>query len=475
MTGSTLGNGRYELISPLGEGGMAIVYRAKDHTLGVDRAIKVLHPHVAEKASARGRFFDEARALARLEHPNVVAIQDVVQSEEGAYIVMELVRAKSAADFIERFGPMPPRQAAEVLLGILSALDCSHQNNIIHRDIKPQNVLLSQHGMAKVTDFGIAQLADGTPKTQTGAVLGTWAYMAPEQRVSSKGVDHRADLYSSAATLFVLLTGEEPFELHHPDIQAELLKPIHPALAAIIARAAQVDPDKRYQSAAEMWEAVSQALLSLPASPDNTPPLSALGPTLASVPPSTMRAVAPTPVAAPQRQAAGSKSRWKWVLLAGPPAVLIGLFYTSKHIYQALVPTVVDEGPGAFVEDTAVPGHRDDGDAAVASEEDIADPVSAKKTADTSATAPPQPIAANPVATEQGFLFVSSQPWVPRVVIDGSVMGPSGKAYQVTAGEHRVELKNAEESPLATFSAEVVANEMLRRCWDIQEGRECSF
>ncbi len=209
-----LANGRYRLLEPLGVGGMASVYKAWDERLRCHRAVKLLSPEMASKANLRKRFEAEAQTMARLHHPNIVDVQDVGSDGERLFIVMEYVPAGSLMDYLNANGPMPPRMAVEALLPVLAALQEAHDNGVVHRDVKPHNVLVTMGGRPKVTDFGIARItSEDMSMTKTGSVMGTWGFMAPEQRISARKVDGRADVYAAASTLYCLLTNETPVDL----------------------------------------------------------------------------------------------------------------------------------------------------------------------------------------------------------------------------------------------------------------------
>jgi serine/threonine protein kinase len=274
QTQLTLCEGRYALGRVLGKGGMATVYQARDTRLDVTRAVKVLHPETTRKRGLRKRFEAEARTMARLQHAHIVQVFDAGGDGELAFMVMEYLGGGSLMDRIDQRGPLTPRVAIEVMIAVLTGLDAAHREGVVHRDVKPHNVLLTLDGKPKVTDFGIAHVTRGDMSiTRTGAVMGTWAYMAPEQRIDAKQVDARSDLYAAGGTLYALLTGREPFDLHSPDSHALQLKDVEPALAEVIKRATRFHPEDRYATAAAMTEDMVQALASLPALPGDAVPL----------------------------------------------------------------------------------------------------------------------------------------------------------------------------------------------------------
>ncbi len=218
MQGTVIDN-RYTVIEPLGGGGMAQVYLAHDEVLDRDVALKMLKSQYANDEEFVERFRREAQSAARLTHPNIVSIYDRGRSEDGAYyIAMEHVPRGTLKERILRDGAFDPGVAAGVALQISDALQAAHESGVIHRDIKPQNVLVTKTGDVKVTDFGIARAAS-SPLTQTSAVLGTAGYMSPEQ-ATGKPVGPQSDLYSLGIVLYEMLTGSLPYTADNPVAQA---------------------------------------------------------------------------------------------------------------------------------------------------------------------------------------------------------------------------------------------------------------
>jgi len=269
----SLGNGRYALTSRLGEGGMASVFLAWDTKLKVWRAIKVLLPSVMSKKKVRKRFENEAHAMARLEHPNIVRVYDVGSEANVPYMVMELAEGGCIIDWLSRYGPMPPRLAVDVVVQICKGIRTAHDAGIVHRDIKPHNVLVNGKGTCKVTDFGIAQVMDIDTLTKTGSVMGTWGYMAPEQRTDAKTVDERADVFSIGATLYTLLTHKTPTELYVADDDDEIFDGIPPELLEVILTACRYKPAARYQDVKSLGMAVYKAGVLQAQVPPSTPSL----------------------------------------------------------------------------------------------------------------------------------------------------------------------------------------------------------
>ena len=264
-------SGRYELTEILGLGGMSEVHRARDTRLHRDVAVKVLRADLARDPGFYLRFRREAQHAAALNHPMIVAIYDTGEAETAAgplpYIVMEYVDGLTLRDVVNRDGPMEPSQAIEVIADACQALDFSHQQGIVHRDVKPANIMISTAGAVKVMDFGIARtLADTTGAgrlTQTAAVLGTAAYLSPEQ-ASGETVDARSDVYSLGCVLYEMLTGSPPFVGETPvavayqHVRKDPMPPsrrrdgISAELDAVVLKSLAKNPENRYQSAAAM-------------------------------------------------------------------------------------------------------------------------------------------------------------------------------------------------------------------------------
>ena len=239
---------------------MATVYLGHDERLDVQRAIKVLSPLLAARPEIRARFETEARTMAKLQHPNIVSVQDVGTDGDRVYLVMELVETGSLIDLLDRRGAMAPKDACDAVIAILLGLQVAHARGVVHRDIKPHNVLVTPDGNYKVADFGIAHVTGGDRSaTRTGMAMGTLSYMAPEQRTNAKQVDGRADLYAVSATFYALLTNKEPFELHAVDHQDEIFDGLPRVVVDIMKRASRFRAEDRYPDAATMIAALRDA------------------------------------------------------------------------------------------------------------------------------------------------------------------------------------------------------------------------
>ncbi|MER7947447.1 protein kinase [Streptomyces sp. NPDC096079] len=271
--GGSVAGGRYQLRDLLGEGGMASVYLAYDSALDRQVAIKTLHTELGREQSFRERFRREAQAVAKLSHTNIVSVFDTGEDTlDGAvmpYIVMEYVEGQPLgsvlASDVQQYGAMPADKALKVTADVLAALEVSHEMGLVHRDIKPGNVMQTKRGVVKVMDFGIARAMQSgvTSMTQTGMVVGTPQYLSPEQALG-RAVDARSDLYSVGIMLFQLLTGRLPFDADSPlaiayaHVQEEPVAPssvnrsVTPAMDALVARALRKNPNERFPSAAAM-------------------------------------------------------------------------------------------------------------------------------------------------------------------------------------------------------------------------------
>src|SRR5687768_2620879 len=270
LTGTVL-SGRYRLESKLGSGGMSTVYLASDETLERPVAVKVLHAEISDQPDQIERFRREARAVAKLSHPNVVSVIDAGEDGGHPYIVFEYIEGETLKHRIDRLGKLPLDESAAYAIEVGRGVAIAHARNLVHRDVKPQNVLIDPEGRAKVTDFGIALSLEADGLTKTGRVLGTTDYVSPEQAMG-KAVDDRSDIYSLGILLFEMLRGDVPFKaetlvgvaMKHvndpmPDIQAS--RPgTSSALAAVIERATQKDPKKRYKDMGEMLADLEGAL-----------------------------------------------------------------------------------------------------------------------------------------------------------------------------------------------------------------------
>jgi len=314
--------GRYRVERELGRGGMAKVFEGTDTVLGRTVAIKLLAPQFAEDEGFVQRFRREAQAAARLSNPNVVGVFDTGTDDGVHYIVMEYVEGRTLADYLAGGGRILPDRAIEIAGSVATALSAAHAQGVIHRDIKPGNIMITPAGQVKVADFGIARMTT-TAETvaQTAAVLGTASYLSPEQ-AQGQPVDGRSDIYSLGCVLYEMVTGRPPFlgdspvavaskqVLEQPAAPSTLNPDVPPDLDAVILRALAKNPANRYQSAEELREDLDRVRRGLPV---EATPLLAPPPPTQVLPPKTDTMPPPEP----------ERSRW-WV-----PVLVIGLLLAA--------------------------------------------------------------------------------------------------------------------------------------------------
>jgi serine/threonine protein kinase len=317
---------RYELEELVGTGGMSSVYRAHDRLLERHVAIKVLHEQFTADGDYVERFRREARAVAQLSHPNIVTVIDRGEHDDRQFIVFEYVDGENLKALVNREGPLPEREAIELALQIARALGFAHAEGLVHRDVKPQNVLLNDGGQAKVTDFGIARSLDVKGGlTQTGTVMGTSDYIAPEQARGSR-VDAQSDVYSLGAVLYELLTGEVPFagdnfvavamqHINKPPPSVRERRPeLSPCVDAAVRRAMAKEPRDRFDSMDELCTELSTCLAELDGNGAST---GAKTMVIARQPRRRQRRAARPP--------AGRPSVWPLIMLLAGLAILAGI------------------------------------------------------------------------------------------------------------------------------------------------------
>jgi len=274
QAGSVIGtvlSGRYRLESKLGSGGMSTVYLATDETLERRVAVKLLHAEISDQPDQIERFRREARSVAKLSHPNVVSVIDAGEDGGHPYIVFEYIEGETLKQRIERLGRLPLDESAAYAIEVGRGLAAAHGRRLVHRDVKPQNVLIDPEGRAKVTDFGIARSLEAKGLTATGRVLGTTDYVAPEQAMG-QSIDARSDIYSLGVLLYEMLTGKVPFQaetqvgvamkhVNEPLPPVESRRPeVSAAMAAVVETSTAKDPEQRYGTIAAMLRDLESAL-----------------------------------------------------------------------------------------------------------------------------------------------------------------------------------------------------------------------
>jgi len=325
MIGTTL-SGRYRLEAKLGSGGMSTVYLARDETLDRPVAVKVMHREMSEQEDQLERFRQEARAVAKLSHPNVVSVIDAGEDGGHPYIVFEYVEGETLKQRINRVGALETQDAIAYAIEVARGLSVAHARKMVHRDIKPQNVLIDSEGRAKLTDFGISRQLEQDGMTATGRVLGTTDYVSPEQAMG-RVVDQRSDIYSLGVVLYEMLLGQVPFQadsqvgvaMKHvnedlPDVQRRR-EDLSAAIALVVERAAAKDPDQRYQQVSEMIDDLSTALEVEAARAGST----------------TGEATTVLKAVPPPKRRLSSRARWSWtaivalLLVAGAALLAVAL------------------------------------------------------------------------------------------------------------------------------------------------------
>ncbi|MGW4469093.1 Stk1 family PASTA domain-containing Ser/Thr kinase [Nonomuraea sp. NPDC004354] len=375
-------DGRYRIESRIARGGMATVYLALDIRLDRTVALKVMHRTLAEDPAFVRRFIGEAKSVASLSHPNVVHVFDQGTDGDVVYLSMEYVPGKTLRDVLRSRGRLPAREALEIMIPVLAALGAAHQQGMVHRDMKPENVLLTDDGRVKVVDFGLARAIEATNQTRTGVMIGTIGYMSPEQ-VTTGGADVRSDVYAAGIMLFELVTGRQPYDGETPMSIAyrhvhdtvpppsSVVPDVPPLIDTLVAQATARDPENRPADASAMLVAAVDTHRMLPR--ESIPPYSTgqhavpnasqpqpqpSQPQPSQPQPQPRAAAAPNPtlvvsrtevLTAPAGQAGqpparrrGFRPNWFLVTLAGLMVVAVGLtgWYFAQSKY-ALVPNLV--------------------------------------------------------------------------------------------------------------------------------------
>ncbi|MFB9349295.1 protein kinase [Streptomyces heliomycini] len=366
--GRALAGGRYQLRDLLGQGGMASVHLAYDSVLDRQVAIKTLHTELGREQAFRERFRREAQSVAKLTHTNIVSVfdtgEDDVDGMTTPYIVMEYVEGRPLGSVLDedvrQQGAMPADKALKITADVLAALEISHEMGLVHRDIKPGNVMTTKRGVVKVMDFGIARAMQSgvTSMTQTGMVVGTPQYLSPEQALG-RGVDARSDLYSVGIMLFQLVTGRLPFDAdsplaiayahvqEEPPVASSVNRSLPPAVDALIARALKKNPNERFPSAESMRAECLRVAQSFHAAPPSIVPgaqaQSGAGVGSAVFPPVDQATPAPTGTVQTPYQPTPAPHPYG---TPAPPAPSPAYGYPQQGGYQAPVPSPYAPQPG---------------------------------------------------------------------------------------------------------------------------------
>jgi eukaryotic-like serine/threonine-protein kinase len=356
MIGTVL-SGRYRLEAKLGSGGMSTVYLARDDTLDRAVAVKVMHREMSEQEDQLERFRQEARAVAKLSHPNVVSVIDAGEDGGHPYIVFEYVKGETLKQRIGRIGALDTQEAIAYAIEVARGLGIAHARNMVHRDIKPQNVLIDDEGRAKLTDFGISRQLEQAGVTATGRVLGTTDYVAPEQAMG-RGVDPRSDVYSLGVVLYEMLIGQVPFHadsqvgvaMKHvneelPDVQRRRSE-ASAAVALVVERATAKNPAERYQAIGEMIDDLETALEVEAARAGST----------------TGEATSVLDAVPPPKRKLSTRARWSWAAIVVLLLVAGAALLTVQLISSGIGGGGANEGKGTPVAISSATDYDPQGD-----------------------------------------------------------------------------------------------------------------
>ncbi len=374
--------GRYKIAERVGRGGMGVLYRGKDTVLDREVAIKVMSGDFSGDEAARGRFFREARAAARLQHRNIVTIFEFAEDEHGTpYIAMEFLRGRSLSSRMAQEPPLTLIQKLDILVQLCTGLHYAHEQGIVHRDVKPANIWLMEDGTIKLLDFGIAKIASST-MTSAGSVVGSASYMAPEQ-VAGKEIDGRADVFSAGVVLYEMLSGRKPFEGEGPTaVMMKIVKedppplreyaPTLPAtLVDAVDRALQKDPEKRFPHAGDLGAELRLIRLAVERTSD-TLSEGAEGATMYAAPQVVAAAKAARPASPPHDPAAAASlsraalpapattarapfATWIAVAAVAVAAVLGGIVYLQRSASPTAATTATPTTPGTSTDKPPTP------------------------------------------------------------------------------------------------------------------------
>lgn len=427
------------LLRRIGAGGMSVVYEVRHALTGRRGALKWLHACLAEDDLISQRFSKEIDALTSFDHPNIVSVLDRGWNSEREYVVLDLVDGGTLRDDLEKNGPMLQAEAIRVTVEVLKALEVVHNAGIIHRDVKPSNILLDSNGTPKLADFGIAH--DNHAKhrlTSTGHSVGTTSFMAPEQAIDASKVGPSADIYAVGTTLYTLLTGGRPLALFQDGVDSPRLRRLTPEVRGIVYRATRFDAGRRFQSAAAMGAALTS--LSENAAPRPTllwggAALAALGGMLGS---STIIVAAFVTLI---------------VFVPGIQSQLSGR--TRPRVDTATYTPVLESTPDADAAENRPVRHL---------RAPTPDPIPAAPQKTRTVT-PPKPVG------PPGRVYMNSIP-PAQLLIGATSKGKTGWSGEVPAGTHRFELRLA-NGESHEFELSIQSGKTLRYCWDFRSSQVC--
>lgn len=485
---------RYRLLELIGQGGMALVFRIEDQRLQVERALKCLLPELAVDEVRRKRFENEARVMARLRHPHIVAVHDVGVHDGVPFMVMDWMAGGSLGHYLSALPALPEKDAVQATRAVLAALQVAHAADVIHRDIKPENVLLDDGGIPHLADFGIARIGDvGHGLTETGHVMGTLAYMAPEQNIDSREVDIRADIYATGALLFALATGRKPYALHQEEQDSPRFAQLSESLRPIVFQATRFRREDRYSSAQEMVVALETASAVSGDRVVECKPVqqqSASSPSLGEDVTFTTgggfpEGAEPVPLVVPE----GGRKFWNRMGIVGVISAGLVLFpaaWFGLEMMENPAPPSTPVSPASSVgvatsiqeappQDQASisPAPPAPTDVATVSQvrelPAVASPAPETPQISTNAR-PSKPVAPNR-STRSGRVFINAIP-PATLVLDGKQRGLTGWKGDISGGKHTVVLTREGYNEV-NRTLVVEPGQVLRFCWDFERDGPC--
>jgi serine/threonine protein kinase len=465
--------GRYKIVAELGRGAMGVVFRALDPSIGREVAIKIIRldevPNAEQRAKQRERLFREARSAGILSHPGIVTIYDMAEEGDMAYIAMEFVAGSTLEQILSLKEPLEPARLFDTLRQMAAALDYAHRKGIVHRDIKPANIIVNEAGIAKIADFGIAKISTADQLTQTGLIVGTPNYMAPEQ-VQGKQVDSFADQYSLAVMAYEMLTGDKPFVAEHlttlvyqivceaPPPAQRLNPTLGPKVEAVLQKGLSKQPNARYPTCTALVEALESACA---ATPDwkslgrgaslNLPTMMETAaeppPPPKTEPPPILNLPTPHPREEPETKSRTVPFLMTLVLLG---AAAVGVYYARDSIFPESIPlaTPIQETPKPMKQEAAPPPTPKPIEPPPETRPDVSEPAPQPAPAEEENPAPPRrpavPKKEITRPTHSVEIMVKSQPPGATAVLDG-LLGTAcitPCSLKASTGEHTISLSH---------------------------------